>query len=523
VGQLGGAREAVKRTLGRLLTLGAVAFAASAHVGSPDTYFEGAAGDYPIRVIIRSPGVVPGLAQITVRVLAPRLVRRVLALPVYWDPRTAAPPPPDVAERVPGDSTLYSAALWLMRGGSYSVQVTIEGDRGTGVALVPVQAVATRRLDLPTPLAALLAGLGVLLLAGAVTVVGAAVRESVLDPGVMPDRRRTWYARAAMAASVVVFALLLVGARAWWRAVDAAYRTGLYRPPHASAAVRSVGGAATLRFAIDDSLWTNPNRRWSPLIPDHGHLMHLFLIRDSSLDAFAHLHPLPRDSTTFETHLPPLPAGRYRVYADIVHESGFAQTLTAGVDLGAPGGAWHASDPDDAFIADESGKRDRGRGKGTTFALADGSTMTWDSGAQAIVVDREAPLRFRVRTRGGGPAALEPYMRMAGHLMLTRLDGAVFVHLHPAGTISLASQETFLLRQPGDTTRGALGARLSQYESAATTHAGMISLDGSVSFPYAFPQPGRYRLWVQVKRAGRILTGVFDAEVVTAAGARTVP
>src|SRR2546426_10399806 len=77
---------------------------ASAHVGSPDTYFEGAAGPYPVRVIVRTPGVVPGLAQITVRLLAPRAVRRVLVLPVYWDPKTAAPPPPDVAARVPGDS-----------------------------------------------------------------------------------------------------------------------------------------------------------------------------------------------------------------------------------------------------------------------------------------------------------------------------------------------------------------------------------------------------------------------------------
>ena len=505
MGELDGAVAAVTSRAFRLAALAPIALVAAAHVGSPDTFFEGAAGPYTVRVIVRSPGVVPGLAQITVRVLAPKSVRRVLVLPVYWDPRTAAPPPPDIAARVPGDSTLYGAALWLMTGGSYSVQVTVEGDAGTGTALVPVMAVATRRLALQRSLGAGLLAFGVFLCVGAVALIGAAVRESGLEPGADPDRRRTWRARVAMGVSAAVIAAALLGGRAWWNAVDAAYRSGLYQPPHATATVGAEGGGHVLRLAIDDTSWTNPRRQWTPLVPDHGHLMHLFLVRDSTLGAFAHLHPLPLDSTTFDAAVPPLAAGRYRVYADIVHESGFAQTLVATVDLGTPTGTWRPSDPDDAWTGNGKGER------GNVADLADGSTMIWDRSAAPIVVDQEAPLHFVVTDPRGRPATLEPYMGMAGHAMLTRTDGAVFVHLHPAGSVSLAALETFQLRQPGDTIRGALAKRLTTMPMGSGEKGAVRS--GEVTFPYAFPQPGPYRIWVQVKRNGRILTGVFDANV----------
>src|SRR5213076_2192556 len=55
--------------------------------------------------------------------------------------------------------------------------------------------------------------------------IGAAVKESVLEPGAVPDRRRTLHARIAMTIGAVVLALTLLGGRAWWNAVDAAYRT----------------------------------------------------------------------------------------------------------------------------------------------------------------------------------------------------------------------------------------------------------------------------------------------------------
>jgi hypothetical protein len=35
-------------------------------------------------------------------------------------------------------------------------------------------------------------------------------------------------------------------------------------------------------------------------------------------------------------------------------------------------------------------------------------------------------------------------------------------------------------------------------------------LTAEVSFPYGFPKPGAYRVFAQMKRAGRVETGIFD-------------
>ena len=34
-----------------------------------------------------------------------------------------------------------------------------------------------------------------------------------------------------------------------------------------------------------------------------------------------------------------------------------------------------------------------------------------------------------------------------------------------------------------------------------------------VTFPYAFPSAGNYRIWIQMKRNGKILNSAFDAVV----------
>ena len=116
-----------------------------------------------------------------------------------------------------------------------------------------------------------------------------------------------------------------------------------------------------------------------------------------------------------------------------------------------------------------------------------------------------------MRDSTGQPAEVEPYMGMGAHAMVMRSDGSVFVHLHPMGTISMAAQERLLRREQGDTTLH--GEAQPSATPGHAAHAAAVSYPGMLSFPFAFPKPGAYRVWVQVKRAGSVRTAAFDATV----------
>jgi hypothetical protein len=210
------------------------------------------------------------------------------------------------------------------------------------------------------------------------------------------------------------------------------------------------------------------------------------------------------DSSNFETALPPLPAGRYRVFADVTHESGFARTLVGSVVL-TPDSAGGQLDPDDGWMIGPAGD--------SVAALSDGSTLIWERGGAPLHANEDAGLRFAVRERDGSSGRVEPYLGMAAHAVVVRDDGRVFIHLHPMGTISAAAQILLVERTAADTARGALGKRLT--ESGAFTRYGNheMEMPGSFAFPYAFPDTGAYRVWVQLRRNGKVETSAFRAVV----------
>jgi hypothetical protein len=381
---------------------------------------------------------------------------------------------------------------------------------------VPITAVASSRLPMQKSLGILLAVLGLFLFVGIVSIAGAAVRESVLAPGAVPDRRRLWRARATMVGSVVFFSVLLGGGKIWWDGVDANFRANLYRPFAITLSAKTDGAQPQLRLRIVDSVWTmrhdsawlarTRSPAWSPLITDHGRMMHLFLVRMPGMDAFAHLHPATSDTIDFTSALPPLPGGHYQLFGDIVHESGFAKTLVGSIDLPAIATRSASQDSDDASFAGTVADA------AAVAHLDDGYTMTWQRDSTPIIAGMPASLHFVVRDASGGPASLEPYLGMAAHAVVMRDDGTVFIHLHPSGTASMGAQQAFAIRQRGDTSAVSIGKRVA-HEDSAMTRMSAVSIPGDVSFPYAFPRAGSYRVWVQVKRGGAVRTAAFDAVV----------
>jgi hypothetical protein len=504
-----------------------------AHVGSPNVFFEGLAGPHPVRVIIRPPPVLPGLAQVDVRAEG---ATNVTVRAVLWEAGRDAAPAPLPAPAVAGETNLFNAPLWLLFGGSYSVQVTVRSARGQGVAIVPLNSLATRRPVMSPVVCATLIALGIILLTGAVWLVGAAARDSVLDAGVAPTRRDQTRSRLLAAGAALFFIGAICAGAGRWRTMNREFlNNALSQPLPVVATVRTNGPRSILHLMPPES--TGPATTWETLVADHGKLMHLFLAREPDFNAFAHLHPVRRDARSFENILPALPAGSYQLYAEVTHENGLNQTLTARVVLPAPTGrvpqmaggtnrmgevfcqspippAGNAPEPF-ALDADDSWhtgavSSDPSTDRTRISRLMGGMNMVFQNAGE-LIENREISLRFALLNPEGQPAPLQPYMGMRGHAVVRRADGEVFTHLHPVGTISMAAQELFTRREGSDPPPS--NAETNSLPTVSEGAAGNWNANNEVSFPYAFPRPGDYRLWVQVRTSGRVLTGVFDVAI----------
>ena len=525
---------------------GLLSLPALAHVNSPDVYYDGYAGPYHLLVTVRPPAVIPGVAEIEIRSASPD-INQVEILPLrIVGPGARLAPRSDVADRSAADPQLFTGKLWIMARGSWKVQVTADGAKGKGELAVPIAAVSANSATMQKALGGLLAALGMLLVAGMVGIIGAANRDAGIDPGGSPSPAQRRRGAIAMTSAAIGIVVVLVLANSWWKADASENARYAYKLPQLQLALQP-GNVLQLGLSNpNDMSWRpfrseleDPDRlRLDDLIPDHGHLMHLFLVRMPDMKSFWHLHPEQVSVGNFSVHLPSVPAGRYKIFSDIVHHTGFPETQVGELDLTSAEeqpvlvfqghGEPAPSDPCNLFLnqkseiknqksaCDDSGAGDLSASENIS-QLSDGYRMVWERDSAPLKTNQATWFRFRVEDKSGKPATdLEPYMGMAGHAVFIRSDGQIFAHVHPAGSVSMAAVELAETRgAPGTATMPPMtgmsgGSGVSS--SAVTCHLSPVTCS-EVTFPYGFPKPGDYHIFVQIKRAGHVETGSFIAHV----------
>jgi len=534
----------------------------NSHVGSPGVIFEGEAGDYQIMVNINPPDVIPGTADIQVYSTTEG-IKQIFVRPIYWHTGDEGSPRADEAFPVENSPGQYQGEVWLMENGAASIEVKVIGTQGEGTALVPVMAVSTAQKEMDASLGWILGGLGIFLVILMITIIGNSVSDATQAPGeIMPGQKRKKI--IGMAVATVIIALILYGGMSWWNSWADSYRRYMFKPFQANSSVEQTKHGKKMTFQIDSSYLKYRPRTLSfnYMIPDHGKLMHMFLIREGSLDAFAHLHPVRKDSLTFEVDLPPLPTGKYFVFADIVRGHGWHETISDTLLISEPGmnvqlasmqneGSWQPSDPDDTYIISNPVQPEQVMlaasnivtcGKpGIKTPLPDGSTAIWEHDGESLQTNRLYPMTFSIFNPDGEPAELEPYMGMMGHAVVMKTDGSVYIHLHPVGNYSSATQDLIKrriedenpifagfshaehFRDSVDQVVASIKAMseeersnyLMQLMGHELNYEGEGEHEGHsvVVFPYSFPEPGNYRVWIQMKRNGKVLNTAFDAVV----------
>jgi hypothetical protein len=474
--------------------------AAQAHVGSKDVFETVNAGPYKLYVTIRMPTVIPGVATVEVRSSGANISGiHITPLPITGE-ASKHPPTSDPMARSAADPSFFTGSLWMMAPGSWEVRFEIAGEAGEQTTSIPVPAVALSILKMQRGLGITLGVLGLFLLIMMAGIVAAAVRDARLEPGAVPSPSRKRRAVMATVGSLVFMSLLVWGGAAWWNVEAASYSLDIYRPLKVNPVLS--GNVLDLDVLAYEGSKNRSSRSNKDFLPDHGHLMHLYAIRGPEMDAVFHLHPVLDGTHHFRISLPAMPAGDYRLYADVVHASGFPETLVSRITIpanmsgGAPG-------PDDAAAYPQPLS---GGQLGNSYKLPDGYVMVWDR-PSSFIANAAYSFPFHLLDASGKPAAdMQPYMGMAGHAAFVKTDGTVFAHTHPEGSAAMAA---LMLANGGD----------------SSTHEGMSMdmpmdmdqhsepISNTVEFPYGFPSSGRYRIFVQMKHGTTIETGAFDASV----------
>lgn len=203
----------------------------------------------------------------------------------------------------------------------------------------------------------------------------------------------------------------------------------------------------------------------------HTKLMHLIVV-SKDLAYFAHIHPAFENERFVVTHTFPF-GGPFRLFADFTPKGSTQQVVP--VDMNVEGRSHRpvALTPDKK-LAKTFGK----------YLV----TLSISIKPQRLKSGSAATLTFAVATAATNQPVedLEDYLGARGHCVILREGAREFIHAHP------------MEDQPRAHGKMPMGNPASRSE---------------VMFHAAFPKPGVYKVWAQMKRQGKVFIADFVVKV----------
>lgn len=199
----------------------------------------------------------------------------------------------------------------------------------------------------------------------------------------------------------------------------------------------------------------------------HEKIMHLLVVR-KDLANFQHVHP-EFNSTTGGFTLSNLtfPSdGEYRLFADF--------TPTAS-QMGPGGIKLPVTLSEDVRVGNLTNYKPQPVGAATNTKATDGFQVALSTDAP-LTTGKESMLMFDIQQSGKSVTDLQPYLGALGHAVILRDGDLQFIHGHPV-------------------------------ESATDRQTGVIH------FMVGFPESGKYKVFFQFQRSGKVSTADFVVNV----------
>ena len=480
----------------------------NADIGHSNYIYEGKAFNKPVRVIIKAPGVVPGLADIVVKTFD-NSMDKISVTPIAWkekndwDAITIGPqgaPPPDLMVPIQGEKNTYQAELWLMDFGAYNIQIKVVKNNQSEVLNIPINSIANQITPMTKIVSTVLFLLMILLVAGLSNIITVAYRESTLNNLKELTNKRIKKSYFVQFVSLFLISIFLYFGNDWWTYTEQLFMENLFKPLDNNVKIIKNDRQTILQIFITDEDWNNG--RISDFIPDHGKIMHLYLI-NKNYEQLCHLHPKRNkdQNNLFEVAIPPIEYGQYYLFMDVVLESGATQTLTNEISYDLNN--INVQNQNEYLLIDED----------DSYILPNPNyVFKWANKQNQYLVNYEIELDFYITDNLNQSVSLEPYIQMGGHGAILDDSAQTFIHIHPIGTISMASQE--LYNQEYNVSKSGI-CYFGTPNDSLVNYSNLYNQNSFLSFPpVMLSNPGKYFMWIQGKSNNEIVTEKFEFNVI---------